>query len=135
MLFERVALTNISEVAAHLIADSRKIIQFTGDLGAGKTTLIKAICNQLGVKGEMSSPTFSIVNEYEAGDGLVYHFDLYRIENQEELVDIGFEDYLDSGHHCFLEWPEIAKNILQHYDPIMVKIEPVDEQSRRIFVE
>jgi tRNA threonylcarbamoyladenosine biosynthesis protein TsaE len=84
-----------------------RIVACHGDLGAGKTTLIKAICRQLGVTHEMSSPTFAIVNEY-AGTSPIYHFDLYRLEKEEELDGIGFEEYLDSGNWCFIEWPELA---------------------------
>lgn len=135
MTFEGVQLKDLSDVASQILADPRKIIEFHGNLGAGKTTLIKELCQQLGVVGEMSSPTFGIVNEYESKHKPVYHFDLYRIKNEEELFDIGFEDYLESGSHCFLEWPEVANNILQHYDRIVVRIEPIDELSRRIFVE
>jgi tRNA threonylcarbamoyladenosine biosynthesis protein TsaE len=84
-----------------------KIFTFRGSMGAGKTTLIKAICKQLGVVDNTSSPTFSIINEYKTDKGQkIYHFDLYRIKNTEEVYDIGYEDYLYSGSYCFIEWPE-----------------------------
>ena len=91
---------------------NEKIILFSGEMGAGKTTLIKAFCEQLGVEDEISSPSFSLVNEYSSNVGTVYHFDLYRIQSEEELYDIGYEDYFFSGYLCLVEWPEMAKTIL-----------------------
>ena len=86
-----------------------RIFTLTGDLGAGKTTLIKGFCEVLGVKELASSPSFSIVNEYIAmGGGPVFHFDLYRLKDEQELEEIGFEEYIDSGNYCFVEWPAIA---------------------------
>lgn len=90
-----------------------RIFAFHGDLGAGKTTFIKALCEQLGVSDAMSSPSFSIVNEYHDRSGKpVYHFDLYRLRKPEEAYDIGLEEYLYSGNYCFVEWPEIAEGFL-----------------------
>jgi tRNA threonylcarbamoyladenosine biosynthesis protein TsaE len=84
-----------------------KVWLFSGDLGAGKTTLIKAIGKTLGIEKEMSSPTFSIINEYRTQNGeKVYHFDFYRLKEEREAFDIGVEEYLDSGHFCLIEWPE-----------------------------
>ncbi len=89
------------------------VILFKGEMGAGKTTLIKAICRELGVEDEVSSPTYSLVNEYLSEKyGPVYHFDLYRIEDEMEAMDIGIEEYLDSGNFCLLEWPEKICNLL-----------------------
>jgi len=85
----------------------RTIFAFNGKMGAGKTTFIKAICEVMGVKETVNSPTFSIVNEYEAADGrIIYHFDCYRITNTQEALDLGAEDYLYSGNLCFIEWSE-----------------------------
>lgn len=85
---------------------------FHGDMGAGKTTLIQQICAQLGVQGTVQSPTFSIVNEYDAGEnGLIYHFDFYRIKNETEAYDIGADEYLDSGTYCFIEWPDKIESL------------------------
>ncbi len=81
-------------------------------MGAGKTTLIKELCRTLGVADEVSSPTFSLVNEYESGIGPIYHFDLYRIRSVEELYDLGYEDYFFSGYLCLVEWPEMAPEII-----------------------
>ncbi len=92
---------------------SSRVFAFHGNLGAGKTTFIKALCAQLGVKDVMSSPSFSIINEYETEDGnLVYHFDLYRLKSAEEAFDTGMEDYLYCDNYCFIEWPERAAEIL-----------------------
>ncbi|QRR01798.1 tRNA (adenosine(37)-N6)-threonylcarbamoyltransferase complex ATPase subunit type 1 TsaE [Dyadobacter sandarakinus] len=79
---------------------------FRGQMGAGKTTLIKDLCRHLGVTVPVQSPTFSIVNEYEHEDGLVYHFDFYRIKEESEALDLGVEEYFDSGDFCFVEWPD-----------------------------
>ena len=90
-----------------------RVFLFNGPMGAGKTTLIKALCAQLGVATGLASPTFSIVHEYASRDGgPVFHFDLYRLRNAGELEGIGFTEYLDSGHYCFIEWPELAADLL-----------------------
>jgi len=105
-----------AEEVARLILQSHaeaRIFAFTGALGAGKTTLIKSLCSTLGVTDHTSSPSFAIVNEYRTGSGdPLYHFDLYRLKEPEELEGIGFEEYLDSGHYCFIEWPELAADLL-----------------------
>lgn len=91
----------------------RRVFTFQGELGAGKTTLIKALCTELGVAEGTSSPSFAIVNEYRTtGNDKVYHFDLYRLRDAAELDSIGFNEYLDSGHYCFVEWPELARETL-----------------------
>lgn len=88
-------------------AQETKVFLFEGDLGAGKTTFIKRICKYLGVEDAMSSPSFSLVNEYESSSGeLIYHFDCYRLKTIEEALDIGVEEYLQSNAYCFVEWPE-----------------------------
>lgn len=103
-----------------LAAVSAKLLQmgndtpvwlFEGHMGAGKTTLIKTICKQLGVKSHVQSPTFSLVNEYEAQTGCVYHFDFYRIKDETEALDMGIEEYFDSGCFCFVEWPGKIENL------------------------
>lgn len=100
--------------AAMLSACSdRRVFAFQGELGAGKTTLIKAFCGELGVQAGTSSPSYNIVNEYRtAKNETVYHFDLFRLKDVAELEGIGFSEYLDSGHYCFVEWPELAKRML-----------------------
>lgn len=90
-----------------------RVLAFHGDLGAGKTTLIKAFCQVLGVEDRTSSPSFALVNEYHTASGdPVYHFDLYRLKDAGELDAIGFAEYVDSGHPCFIEWPELAEELL-----------------------
>ncbi|MBV8389613.1 MAG: tRNA (adenosine(37)-N6)-threonylcarbamoyltransferase complex ATPase subunit type 1 TsaE, partial [Mucilaginibacter sp.] len=83
-----------------------KIFLFYGDMGAGKTTLIKSLCDNLRVKEPATSPTFSIVNEYQGESSRIYHFDFYRLKNQSEALDLGYEEYFYSGNYCFIEWPE-----------------------------
>ena len=105
-------LETIKEVAQLLLETvNSKTILFYGDMGVGKTTLIKALVSELG-GGQVSSPTFSIVNEYVIKNGLVYHFDFYRINEIHEVYDIGIEDYLDSKQWIFIEWPEKIREIL-----------------------
>jgi len=83
-----------------------RIFLFFGEMGAGKTTFIKALCAELGVTDEVSSPTYSIVNEYQSGKGSVYHFDFYRLKNETEALDMGYEEYFYNGDYCLVEWPE-----------------------------
>ena len=103
----------ISHVANQLLKLNEKIMLFNGPMGAGKTTLIKQICTQLGSNDSFSSPTYQLVNEYKFLNGKIYHFDLYRLKSLEELLDIGFEDYLQPNNFCFIEWPEFAQQFLQ----------------------
>jgi tRNA threonylcarbamoyladenosine biosynthesis protein TsaE len=106
-------LNQIDAIAESLVAAFEyKIILLKGDLGAGKTTLVKAIVKQLGSNEEVSSPTFGIVNELNIANTKAFHLDLYRIENSEELQQFGFEEYLHSGDYCFIEWPEIATSLI-----------------------
>ena len=106
-------LDEVSEVAEEILAEAKhKIVLFYGEMGVGKTTLIKEICKKMGIKEITHSPTFSIVNEYLGSDATIYHFDFYRLTKEEEAYDIGIEDYLYSDHWCFIEWPENIKNLL-----------------------
>lgn len=130
------AVHNLSElepIARQLVAllDAKKVLCFQGDLGAGKTTLIQQIARLIGVEGEVSSPTFALVNTYTSNLGLVYHFDLYRIQGEEELYDIGFEEYLDSGQPCLIEWPEMAGSLLPE-DALIIQLHSNREGERRI---
>lgn len=92
--------------------DNPKIILLYAPMGAGKTTLIKEFCRSLGSTDNFSSPTFSIVNEYLYPNGKIYHFDLYRLKSEEELMDLGIEEYLNSGNYCIFEWPEMVENMI-----------------------
>lgn len=107
------------------------VIAFYGSMGAGKTTFIKALCQELGVDDVITSPTFSLVNEYTDGHGdSIYHFDFYRIRRIEEVYDMGYEDYFYSGNLCLLEWPELIEDILPD-DTVRVKIS-VDADGSRL---
>lgn len=109
----------------------RRIVAFDAPMGAGKTTFISALCRELGVEDDISSPTFAIVNEYTGRDLDIYHFDLYRLEDMEEVRDMGFEDYIDSGDLCLLEWPDIANALLPE-DAVRVQIRVNDDDSRTL---
>ena len=107
-------IDQLQEVASQIIdSASSKILLFYGEMGVGKTTLIKEIVKQLGVDDVVSSPTFSLVNEYVSNEGEpIYHFDFYRINDEEEALDMGVEEYFDSNNWCLIEWPENIKNLL-----------------------
>ena len=106
-------IENIDTIANQLLKKVKsKTILFYGEMGSGKTTLISALVKALGGLDDVSSPTFSLVNEYIVKDDKVYHFDFYRIENEIEALDIGIEDYLYSGHWIFIEWPDKIKGLL-----------------------
>ncbi len=108
-------LSELPKAAATILNDLKghKVVAFFGKMGVGKTTLIKALCNELGVEDVVSSPTFALINEYLAGTGEpVFHFDFYRINSIEEVFDIGYEEYIYSDHFCFIEWPEMIMELL-----------------------
>lgn len=108
------------------------VVLFEGEMGAGKTTFIKAICRELGVTDSVSSPTFSIVNEYESSNGKrIYHFDFYRIKDESEALDIGFYEYLDSGNLCLIEWPSKVENLLPEHC-LLVEITSGEAEERII---
>ncbi|EGK01005.1 MULTISPECIES: tRNA (adenosine(37)-N6)-threonylcarbamoyltransferase complex ATPase subunit type 1 TsaE [Dysgonomonas] len=110
------------------------VFAFRGEMGAGKTTFIKAICEKLGVSDTINSPTFAIVNEYRSDSGeLIYHFDFYRINKVEEAFDFGYEDYFYSGSLCFIEWPELIENLLPA-DTVNVSIKVLEDGSRSVVV-
>ena len=126
-------LEHINEAAREfvsLIGDST-VFAFYGKMGAGKTTFIKAICEELGVEDVITSPTFAIVNEYTAKEGPIYHFDFYRIKKLEEVYDMGFEDYFYSGALCLIEWPELIEEVLPE-DAVKVSITEKEDGSRAI---
>ncbi|CAA9201757.1 tRNA (adenosine(37)-N6)-threonylcarbamoyltransferase complex ATPase subunit type 1 TsaE [Flavobacterium collinsii] len=108
------SLDQIKEVAEQILASNpKKIILFNGEMGVGKTTLIKQLCKSLGVQDATSSPTFSLVNEYYTSNNeIVYHFDFYRLNKETEALDMGVDDYLYSGNWCFIEWSEKIANLL-----------------------
>lgn len=121
--------------AAHLFATiigTHKVFAFYGKMGAGKTTFIKAVCQELGVRDVITSPTFALVNEYTAGDGTpIYHFDFYRIKKIEEVYDMGYEDYFYSDSLCLLEWPELVEELLPH-ETVSVTITVNEDGARTV---
>lgn len=108
------SLEGIADAAMQFVANigERRVFAFYGSMGAGKTTFIKAVCEQLGVRDTVASPTFAIVNEYASNMGPIYHFDFYRIKNLAEVLDLGFEEYAYSGALCLMEWPELIEELL-----------------------
>jgi tRNA threonylcarbamoyladenosine biosynthesis protein TsaE len=128
------SLDEIGKAAKEFVAamGDKKVFAFYGKMGAGKTTFIKAVCEELGVEDVINSPTFAIVNEYVDGQGdPIYHFDFYRIKNPQEVLDIGYEDYVYSGHVCFMEWPELIENLLPD-DAVKVTIEEEEGGMRTV---
>ena len=127
-------LNDVEHVADQLIANVKtKTLLFYGDMGVGKTTLIKTLVKALGSQDEVSSPTFSIVNEYEINGDKVYHFDLYRIKDIEEAYNFGIEDYLDSEHWKLIEWPEKIEPILfDSFDKIKLELDADNNRILRL---
>ena len=130
-------LEHIREAARQFIAamGDRKVFAFYGSMGAGKTTFVKAVCEELGVEDVITSPTFAIINEYQSREGnTIYHFDFYRIKKLEEVYDMGYEDYFYSGALCFIEWPELIEDLLPE-DAVRVEITEQPDGSRTVVVE
>jgi len=126
-------LDELGEVARNILTvhSNHRIFCFLGEMGAGKTTLIKALCNCLGIQNIPSSPTFAIINEYWTPQNKpVYHFDFYRIERPEEAVAIGLYEYAESGNYCFMEWAEKIETILDE-EHVKITIERIDDQTRK----
>jgi tRNA threonylcarbamoyladenosine biosynthesis protein TsaE len=115
-------------------AENEKIFLFQGEMGAGKTTLIKSLCLQLGMLENVSSPTYSLVNEYVFPEGRIFHFDFFRIKNELEAFDLGFEEYLFSGDYCFIEWPEMIPNLWPD-SFLEIKIIETESGIRKIFAQ
>jgi tRNA threonylcarbamoyladenosine biosynthesis protein TsaE len=112
-------------------AGTEKNFLFYGDMGAGKTTLIKEICKQLGTDDTTSSPTFSIINEYKLADKAIFHFDFYRLKNQNEAFDLGYEDYFYADQYCLIEWPEKIPDLLPP-NYLKIEIQSINENERWI---
>lgn len=128
-------LNELNEVAKDVISVAKhKVLLFYGEMGVGKTTLIKEICKEFGVNDTTHSPTFSLVNEYQTTNNTtIYHFDFYRIKNEEEAYDIGIEDYLYSNNWCLVEWAENVKNLLP-LKTVSVHISLLENGTRNIIV-
>jgi tRNA threonylcarbamoyladenosine biosynthesis protein TsaE len=130
-------IENISETAQQFLDSTRgfKKFAFYGDMGAGKTTFIIALCKQLGAVDVINSPTFTIINEYRTSNGsVIYHFDFYRIKSVDELLAIGIEDYFYEDVYSFIEWPEKAENILPQ-NIVRVHIKEIDKDKRELEID
>jgi len=135
-MFTAKTVAELETIAEYLLTDDsvNPIILFKGELGAGKTTLVKQVLQKINVAESVTSPSFGIENQYNTPQGLIHHFDLYRIEDISELDEFGFYETLDSGELCLIEWPEKANEIWQDYDVTEVRIEVEGDGLRRIFV-
>ena len=138
MKIEISTLHNIHSAAQAFLeaTDVNRVFAFYGKMGAGKTTFIKALCEELGVEDAVNSPTFAIVNEYYSTrlDGPIFHFDFYRIKRIEEAFDIGTDDYFYSGAPCFIEWPELIEDILPE-EAVKVELEEMPDGTRQVSIE
>lgn len=130
------SLDKIADAAQEFVSQigEKRVFAFYGGMGAGKTTFIKAVCDQLGVNDAVTSPTFAIVNEYNSQMGPIYHFDFYRIKRASEVLDIGFDDYIYSGNLCLMEWPELIEVFLPE-ETTIVKIMEIENGMRKIIIE
>ena len=128
-------IDSIGKAAKEFVAQmgEHTIFAFYGKMGSGKTTVIKAICEELGVEDVITSPTFAIVNEYHTAtaDEVIYHFDFYRIKKTEEVYDMGYEEYFYSGDVCFIEWPELIEDLLPD-DAVRVSIHEIEDGKREV---
>ncbi|MHB0754895.1 tRNA (adenosine(37)-N6)-threonylcarbamoyltransferase complex ATPase subunit type 1 TsaE [Polaribacter sp. M15] len=130
------SLENLSTIATDIISNVKnRTLLFYGEMGVGKTTLIKAICKALNVQDNISSPTFSLVNEYQTTENeKVYHFDFYRINNEEEALDMGIEEYFYNNDWCLIEWPENIQNLLP-LDAVEIHLSILENQKRNIKIK
>lgn len=128
-------VSDLDRIAGQLISlyPAKRIFVLSGPMGSGKTTFIQAVCRRLKVVDVVNSPTFSIVNEYLTSNGAsIFHFDLYRIRKADELLDIGYEDYFYSGDYCFIEWPELAADLIPD-ESVYITIEVEEPGNDRLF--
>lgn len=131
------SLDNINTVANDLLSKykNERVLAFYGSMGVGKTTFIKALCEEMKVEDTVNSPSFSIVNEYHTPeDDIIYHFDFYRLKEEEEAYDMGYEDYFYSGRYCMIEWPEKINSLLPE-GRLELRLEEVDAGRRKLVVE
>lgn len=130
------SLAELTDVAREIIAslDGRTVVLLRGGMGAGKTTLVSRIAALLGAEDTVTSPTFALVNQYEAADGMIFHFDFYRIDRVEEVFDLGYEEYFYSGELCLVEWPEKIEGLIPD-GAMQVWIEAGDAEQRTFRIE
>ena len=130
------SLESLPQAAQQFIAamKGRKVFAVYGKMGAGKTTVIKELCKALGTEDEVNSPTFAIVNEYATPQGPIFHFDFYRIKKEEEVCDLGYEDYVYSGNICLMEWPELIEDMLPD-DTVRVTIVEHEDGTRTLTMD
>ena len=133
LIYDLNEIGKISKIIIKSIKKKNKVL-FSGPLGSGKTTLIKSIMHDLGYNDHVSSPTFSLINEYIIKDKMIYHIDLYRINALDELYEIGFEEYLRNGNLCLIEWPEIAIKMIDK-DFIHIKLKEISKTKRSIEIK
>jgi tRNA threonylcarbamoyladenosine biosynthesis protein TsaE len=133
LIYDLNEIGKISKIIIKSIKKKNKVL-FSGPLGSGKTTLIKSIMHDLGYNDHVSSPTFSLINEYIIKDKMIYHIDLYRVNGLDELYEIGFEEYLRNGNLCLIEWPEIAIKIIDK-DFIHIKLKEISKTKRSIEIK
>ena len=132
--FKKKSISDYKEVVEYIISTDIKIILLEGNLGSGKTTLVKFFCDFIHIKDKVLSPTFNIMNEYNVDkNNKIYHFDLYRLKSKAELIEIDFLDYIDSGNYCFIEWPEICRDVIRG-DILNLKIKSFDYLYRDIII-
>lgn len=130
-------ITNIDELEESArkvlqVAGERRVVAFSGEIGAGKTTLIQRICAALGVREKVTSPTFALANVYvAAGEETVFHLDLYRLRSEQEALDMGIEEYIHGDTYCFIEWPELIQDLLP-IDTLYISIELIENSHRKI---
>lgn len=134
----KLTLQNESEIgklveAFFEVSQGEKIVFLYGDLGAGKTTFVKNLVRRLGSVDEASSPTYSLVNEYDVTGGKLYHIDLYRLNDEQEALEIGIEDYLYSGHYCMVEWPQVIEKLVDQ--AVEIKIITNEDESRSVEID
>ncbi|MGB1284391.1 MAG: tRNA (adenosine(37)-N6)-threonylcarbamoyltransferase complex ATPase subunit type 1 TsaE, partial [Polaribacter sp.] len=130
------SISELNHIAKEIIETTKsKTLLFYGEMGVGKTTLIKEICKELGIEDVANSPTFSLVNEYHtANSEIIYHFDFYRIEDENEAYDIGIEDYFESKNWCFIEWPKNVENVLP-LKTVEIHLSILDNHQRNIYIK
>jgi tRNA threonylcarbamoyladenosine biosynthesis protein TsaE len=134
-VFTAHTVEDLEQIAPSIVGLDTRIFLLVGELGAGKTTLVKSLCSALGSLDEVSSPTFSLVNEYrDASENPIYHIDLYRLNSVEEAIQIGIEEYLHSGAWCFIEWPEVIASLVEDGLAATISLITLEDDSRRISI-